>query len=102
MTLPERPVTILIAALGGEGGGGLADWIIAAATARDYPVESTSIPGGAQRTGGTTYYVEIYPAKISELRARRPGMTPTPPPSYVGGMVASRLLAAGRARQNGF
>src|SRR5437879_9637483 len=42
--LPERPIAILIAALGGEGGGVLADWIIAATTARDYPVQSTSIP----------------------------------------------------------
>jgi indolepyruvate ferredoxin oxidoreductase beta subunit len=102
MTLPERPITILIAALGGEGGGVLADWIIAAATARDYPVQSTSIPGVAQRTGATTYYVEIYPAKISELGAKRPVMTLTPAPSYVDVMVASELLEAGRAMQNGF
>jgi indolepyruvate ferredoxin oxidoreductase beta subunit len=102
MTLPERPITILIAALGGEGGGVLADWIIAAATARDYPVQSTSIPGVAQRTGATTYYVEIYPATISELGARRPVMTLTPAPSYVDVMVASELLEAGRAMQNGF
>jgi indolepyruvate ferredoxin oxidoreductase beta subunit len=101
-TLPERPITILIAALGGEGGGVLADWIIAAATARDYPVQSTSIPGVAQRTGATTYYVEIYPAKISELGARRPVMTLTPAPCYVDVMVASELLEAGRAMQNGF
>ncbi len=53
-TLPERPVTLLIAALGGEGGGVLAEWIIAAARALDYPVQSTSIPGVAQRTGATT------------------------------------------------
>ena len=102
MTLPERPITILIAALGGEGGGVLADWIIAAAAARDYPVQSTSIPGVAQRTGATTYYVEIYPAKISELGARRPVMTLTPAPCYVDVMVASELLEAGRAMQNGF
>jgi indolepyruvate ferredoxin oxidoreductase beta subunit len=102
VTLPERPITILIAALGGEGGGVLADWIIAAATARDYPVQSTSIPGVAQRTGATTYYVEIYPAKISELGAKRPVMTLTPAPSYVDVMVASELLEAGRAMQNGF
>jgi len=102
MTLPERPITILIAALGGEGGGVLADWIIAAATARDYPVQSTSIPGVAQRTGATTYYVEIYPAKISELGGKRPVMTLTPAPSYVDVMVASELLEAGRAMQNGF
>jgi len=67
MALPERPVTILIAALGGEGGGVLADWIIAAANSRDYPVQSTSIPGVAQRTGATTYYVEIYPATAKDL-----------------------------------
>jgi len=102
VVLPERPITILIAALGGEGGGVLADWIIAAATARDYPVQSTSIPGVAQRTGATTYYVEIYPAKISELGARRPVLTLTPAPCYVDVMVASELIEAGRAMQNGF
>jgi indolepyruvate ferredoxin oxidoreductase beta subunit len=100
--LPERPITILIAALGGEGGGVLADWIITAATARDYPVQSTSIPGVAQRTGATTYYVEIFPAKIAELGGKRPVMTLTPAPSYVDVMVASELLEAGRAMQNGF
>jgi len=102
VTLPERPVTILIAALGGEGGGVLADWIIAAATTRDYPVQSTSIPGVAQRTGATTYYVEIYPAKLSDLEGRRPVMTLTPAPSYVDVMVASELLEAARAMQNGY
>jgi indolepyruvate ferredoxin oxidoreductase beta subunit len=102
MALPERPVTILIAALGGEGGGVLADWIIAAASARDYPVQSTSIPGVAQRTGATTYYVEIYPAKLSDLDGKRPVMTLTPAPSYVDVMVASELIEAGRAMQNGF
>lgn len=102
MNLPERPITVLIAALGGEGGGVLADWIIAAATERDYPVQSTSIPGVAQRTGATTYYVEIYPAKNAGLGGRRPVMTLTPAPSYVDVMVASELLEAGRAMQNGF
>ena len=102
MTLPQRPVTVLIAALGGEGGGVLADWIIAAATERDYPVQSTSIPGVAQRTGATTYYVEIYPAKLSDLDGKRPVMTLTPAPSYVDIMVASELLEAARAMQNGF
>ena len=100
--LPERPITILIAALGGEGGGVLADWIVAAATAQDYPVQSTSIPGVAQRTGATTYYIEIYPAKTSELGGRRPVMTLTPGPGCVDVVVASELLEAGRAMQNGY
>jgi indolepyruvate ferredoxin oxidoreductase beta subunit len=102
MNLPERPITILVAALGGEGGGVLADWIIAAASAQDYPVQSTSIPGVAQRTGATTYYLEIYPAKLSVLGARRPVMTLAPSPSFVDVMVASELLEAARAMQNGF
>jgi len=100
--LPERPITILIAALGGEGGGVLADWIVAAATAQDYPVQSTSIPGVAQRTGATTYYIEIFPAKTSELGGRRPVMTLTPAPGCVDVVVASELLEAGRAMQNGY
>ena len=48
-----RPITLLIAALGGEGGGVLTDWIVAAAAKAGYPVQSTSIPGVAQRTGAT-------------------------------------------------
>jgi len=100
--LPERPITILIAALGGEGGGVLADWIIAAATAQDYPVQSTSIPGVAQRTGATTYYLELYPARIAELGPRRPVMTLTPAPGDVDVMVSSELLETGRAMLNGF
>jgi indolepyruvate ferredoxin oxidoreductase, beta subunit len=100
--LPERPLTILIAALGGEGGGVLADWIIAAALAQDYPVQSTSIPGVAQRTGATTYYIELYPVHAAELGDRRPVMTLTPAPSYVDVMVSSELLETGRAMLNGF
>ncbi len=53
----ELPVCLLIAALGGEGGGVLTDWIVSAATACGVPVQSTSIPGVAQRTGATTYYI---------------------------------------------
>ena len=60
-----RPVTILIGALGGEGGGLLTDWVVLAARAAGLPVQSTSIPGVAQRTGATTYYIEILPAPSS-------------------------------------
>jgi indolepyruvate ferredoxin oxidoreductase, beta subunit len=55
MSDTERPLTLLIAALGGEGGGVLTGWIIAAAASQGLPVQSTSIPGVAQRTGATTY-----------------------------------------------
>jgi len=65
-----RPISILIAALGGEGGGVLTDWIVAAAGELGFPVQSTSIPGVAQRTGATTYYIEIVPVPARELPGR--------------------------------
>ena len=61
------PVSILIAALGGEGGGVLSNWLVESARAAGFPVQSTSIPGVAQRTGATTYYLEMYPVLIKEL-----------------------------------
>jgi len=102
MISTQRPITILIAALGGEGGAVLADWIIAAATAGDYPVQSTSIPGVAQRTGATAYYIELYPARTAQLDGRRPVMTLAPSPANIDVMLASELLEAGRALSNGY
>jgi indolepyruvate ferredoxin oxidoreductase, beta subunit len=102
MNLPERPITILIAALGGEGGGVMADWLIDAAAACGFPSQSTSIPGVAQRTGATTYYLEIFPARQADLNGRSPVLSLTPSPGNVDIMVASELIEAGRAMQNGY
>jgi indolepyruvate ferredoxin oxidoreductase beta subunit len=101
-TLPERPITILIAALGGEGGGVMADWLMEAATTSDLPAQATSIPGVAQRTGATTYYLEIYPLRRADLGGREPVMSLTPSPGNVDVMVASELIEAGRAMTNGY
>jgi indolepyruvate ferredoxin oxidoreductase beta subunit len=102
MSLPERPVTILIAALGGEGGGVMADWLMEAATRSDLPAQATSIPGVAQRTGATTYYLEIFPARKADLGGREPVLSLTPSPGNVDIMVASELVEAGRAMTNGY
>ena len=56
---PERTWTVLVAALGGEGGGVLSNWLVDAAAADGRTVQATSVPGVAQRTGATTYYLEI-------------------------------------------
>jgi indolepyruvate ferredoxin oxidoreductase beta subunit len=97
-----QPITILVAALGGEGGGVLAEWLVDAATRAGYPAQSTSIPGVAQRTGATTYYVEIYPRQRSELRGREPVLGLYPVPGGVDLLVASELLEGGRAVLAGF
>ncbi|MFY9316187.1 MAG: 2-oxoacid:acceptor oxidoreductase family protein, partial [Burkholderiales bacterium] len=102
MKLPDRPITILIAALGGEGGGVMADWLIDAAAQCGLPAQSTSIPGVAQRTGATTYYLEVFPAKEADLGGRAPVLSLTPSPGNVDVMVASELVEAGRAMQNGY
>src|SRR5437868_14598069 len=102
MTNTARPFTLVIAALGGEGGGVLTDWIVSAAEQSGLPVQSTSIPGVAQRTGATTYYIEIFPVPLSDLGGRRPVLALSPGVGDVDVVVASELLEAGRAIANGF
>ncbi len=100
--MTERPITVLVAALGGEGGGVLTDWLVAAALHADLPVQATSIPGVAQRTGATTYYVEVFPQTNAALAGRRPLLALYPSPGGVDLMLASEVLEAGRALENGF
>jgi len=95
-----RPMTILIAALGGEGGGVLTDWIVAAAESQGFPVQSTSIPGVAQRTGATTYHIELLPQAAHGNR--RPILALAPGAGDVDLVVASELMEAGRAVVGGY
>jgi indolepyruvate ferredoxin oxidoreductase, alpha subunit len=98
-----RPLTILIAALGGEGGGVLTDWIVAAAASQNFPVQSTSIPGVAQRTGATTYHIELVPEPMpAGETTRRPILALAPGVGDVDLVVASELMEAGRAVAGGF
>ncbi len=97
-----QPFGILIAALGGEGGGVLANWIVKAVSECGYYVQSTSLPGVAQRTGGTTYFIEFYPVPISDLGDQRPNLSLTPMPGRVDVVLASELIEAARTVQNGF
>jgi hypothetical protein len=55
MTGSTDLIRILIAAMGDEAGSQLANWVIAAARKQNLPVQGTSVSGGAQRTGATTY-----------------------------------------------
>jgi indolepyruvate ferredoxin oxidoreductase beta subunit len=97
-----KPVSILVGALGGQGGGVLAEWLVESATQAGYVAQSTSIPGVAQRTGATTYYVEVYPEPAATLGERRPILGLYPTPGQVDVVVASELLEAGRLLQAGF
>ena len=68
--MAQQPIKIAILAMGGEGGGVLADWIVDLGEANGYLAQTTSVPGVAQRTGATIYYVELYPAGAGRARRR--------------------------------
>jgi indolepyruvate ferredoxin oxidoreductase beta subunit len=91
-SVSTRPITILLCALGGEGGGVLSEWLFDTAVHAGHAAQSTSIPGVAQRTGATTYYVEIHPQPESELGGRRPVFSLNAVPGAIDLLVSSELL----------
>jgi len=96
------PVTLLVAALGGEGGGVLTSWIVNAAKDSKLPVQATSIPGVAQRTGATTYYIEIWPETLDMVGATEPVLALAPAPGEIDVFASSELLETGRQIQAGY
>ena len=101
MTDMTQPISLLICALGGEGGGVLTEWIIATAHRAGYAAQSTSIPGVAQRTGATTYYIEVFPTPIAQLGGKRPVFSLNPVPGALDALVSSELLETTRQIGNG-
>ncbi|MDM0056916.1 indolepyruvate oxidoreductase subunit beta family protein [Variovorax fucosicus] len=96
-----QPIKIAILAMGGEGGGVLADWIVDMGEANGYVAQTTSVPGVAQRTGATIYYVELYPAAQAAADGGHPVLALMPLPGDVDVVLASELMEAGRAVQRG-
>lgn len=96
-----QPIKIAILAMGGEGGGVLADWIVDMGEANGYVAQTTSVPGVAQRTGATIYYVELYPQAQAEADGGQPVLALMPLPGDVDVVLASELMEAGRAVQRG-
>jgi indolepyruvate ferredoxin oxidoreductase beta subunit len=90
-------VSVLIPAVGGQGGGVLSEWIVEAAIADGQVAHGTSIPGVAQRTGSTTYYVEVFPPGDAE-----PTVSLYPVPGALDVLLAPELLEVGRMIELGF
>jgi indolepyruvate ferredoxin oxidoreductase, beta subunit len=95
----RRPIAIAVLAMGGQGGGVLVDWIVVLAESQGWLTQSTSVPGVAQRTGATVYYVETIQADGS---GRRPVLSLMPVPGEVDIVIGAELMEAGRAMQRGF
>src|SRR5262249_22900275 len=96
-----RPITIAILAMGGEGGGVLADWLVDVAEHGAHLAQVTSVPGVAQRTGATVYYLELFADKDAKAAGRDPVLALMPVPGDIDLVVASELMEAGRAIERG-
>jgi indolepyruvate ferredoxin oxidoreductase beta subunit len=92
-----KPLSIAILAMGGQGGGVLADWIVGLAESQGWIAQSTSVPGVAQRTGATIYYVEMLQARDSVP----PILSLMPTPGDVDIVIAAELMEAGRSMLRG-
>jgi indolepyruvate ferredoxin oxidoreductase, beta subunit len=90
-------IKLAILAVGGQGGGVLADWIVAVAEHNGFVAQSTSVAGVAQRTGATIYYVEM-----ARDTGRLPVFALSPSQGDVDILVAAELMEAGRAIMRGF
>ena len=90
--------SILIGALGGEGGGVLMDWIVHCARMSGLAVQATSVPGVAQRTGSTSYYIEMAEKTPS---APDPVFALIPMPGRVDFVATSELVEAARLMERG-
>jgi indolepyruvate ferredoxin oxidoreductase beta subunit len=89
----ERPISMAIVAMGGQGGGVLTEWIVQLAENHGWIAQSTSVPGVAQRTGATIYYIEAMPP----LGGRKPILSLMPTPGDVDVVMASEFMEAGRS-----
>jgi indolepyruvate ferredoxin oxidoreductase, beta subunit len=96
-----RPITVTISALGGQGGGVVSDWLVDIGRRAGHLVQATSVPGVAQRTGATIYYLEFFPQSALPADGRRPVFALMPNPGDVDVLVASEIMEAGRAMQRG-
>ena len=86
-------ISLAILAMGGQGGGVLADWIVWLAESQGWAAQSTSVPGVAQRTGATIYYIEMAPLKDGA----EPVFALMPTPGDLDVVMAAELMEAGRS-----
>ncbi len=102
MRSSDKSINIAIIAMGGQGGGVLSRWILNMARSQGYLAQYTSVPGVAQRTGATIYYIELFPAHLADDQKQKPVLALTPIPGDVDIVLASEMMESGRALMRGF
>ena len=92
----DTVIKLAILAVGGQGGGVITNWIVDVAERNGWYAQSTSVPGVAQRTGATIYYVEM----VREGEGT-PVLALMPAQGDVDVVLAAEMMEAGRAIQRG-
>ncbi|MEO0997065.1 MAG: indolepyruvate oxidoreductase subunit beta family protein, partial [Pseudomonadota bacterium] len=82
--------------------GVLAGWVVKLGERAGCIAQSTSVPGVAQRTGATIYYIELFPQRVAEHQGQQPVLALMPVPGDVDIVLASEIMEAGRAIDRGF
>ena len=92
---PARPITIAVLAMGGQGGGVLADWIVALAE-RQRLVRAGDL-GARRRAAHRRHDLLRRDDRARRARAADPVLSLMPAPGDVDIVIAAELMEAGRA-----
>ncbi len=97
MAKAQAPITVLIAAVGGQGGQLFAQWLFDAAKIAGFAPVGVGLPGLSQREGATTYYLEFFPSPEETSL-----FSPFPEKGQVQILIGLELLELLRAVQSGY
>ncbi len=97
MFMERRPITVLVAAVGGQGGQLFSQWLFDAAKIAGFAPIGVGLPGLSQREGATTYYLEFF-ARPEETSL----FSPFPEKGQVQILIGLELLELLRAIQSGY
>lgn len=101
--------SILLAAIGGQGGNVLIEWLFLAAERDGRRAQALSLPGLSQRGGGTNFYLEIASLENPSGKAELDGavldqtlFAQFPFPGRVDVLLGQELVELGRLIQGGY
>jgi indolepyruvate ferredoxin oxidoreductase beta subunit len=97
MANEQVPITVLVAAVGGQGGQLFSQWLFDAAKIAGFAPVGVGLPGLSQREGATTYYLEFF-ARPEETAF----FSPFPEKGRVQVLIGLELLELLRALREGY
>ncbi len=95
--MERMPITVLVAAVGGQGGQLFSQWLFDAAKTAGFAPVGVGLPGLSQREGATVYYLEFF-ARPEETAF----FSPFPEKGRVQVLIGLELLELLRALREGY